>query len=49
MQNYSFEEVRRREENDDHLSTEERREFLRQEGVEFTEENLDQVFVDYLF
>jgi hypothetical protein len=49
MNNLNRREVLRREENDDHLSREERELFLRNEGVEFSEENLDDVFVDYIF
>lgn len=44
----TLKQVQKREFNDDHLSTEERKQFLTQNNIEFTEENLDEVFVDFI-
>jgi hypothetical protein len=38
-----------REMDDDHLTTEERRQFLTERGITFTDETLDSVFVDTVY
>lgn len=49
MTSITMRQAVRREEDDDHLTTEERMNFLRERGIEFTEENLDEVFVNTIF
>lgn len=49
MKTFTLKQVQKREENDDHLTTEERVQFLTQNNIEFTEENIDEIFVDFIF
>lgn len=41
-------QVLKREYNDNHLSTEERAQFLTQNNIPFTKENINEVFVNFI-
>ena len=49
MTDKEFQNIVKREERDDHLTTEERRKCLIEWGVPFTEETLDEVFIEQIF